>query len=145
MDLPRPVELPPPPPAAAGLLCPHCGAAEFTTRWRTFADGTRHVQADCARCKRFVRWMKQRGAPEPRVQFAPADTPRNRLAPPTPEDVWEWLGLIRLADQTWRAVAKAPTLERCWDTLLHFPGEGDLLCMPSKRLPNASQPGDENG
>jgi hypothetical protein len=146
MDLPRPVELPPPPPPAElGLCCRRCGASAFTTCWQTFANGTKHVRMDCGRCGAYVRYLKQQGAPEPKVQFAPADTPRNRLAPPTPADAWEWVGMIRLEDQVWRAVAKAPTLERCWDSLLTFGGEGDLLCMPSRRLPNASQPGDENG
>ena len=136
MTLPPPVNLPPPPPPAdLGLCCRRCGASAFKTAWQTFSNGTRHVRMSCARCGQFARYLKPEGAPEPRVEFAPAGTPENRLQAPVPAERWEWVGLIRLEDQVWRAVAKAPTLERCWDTLLHYPGEGDLLCMPSRLVP----------
>jgi hypothetical protein len=132
MELPPPVNLPPPPPLAdLGLCCRGCGASAFRTLWQTFTDGARHVRMECSRCGTFARYLKQDGAPEPRVELAPPDTPRNRRGAPVPEDKWEWIGLVRQEDQVWRAVAKALTLERCWDVLLHYPGEPDLLCMPS--------------
>ena len=49
------------------------------------------------------------------------------MPPPT----W-WLGYIRLADGYWRPVASAPTLPGCWAALLHFPGGGPRLCIPSQ-------------
>ena len=48
--------------APDGLLCLHCGAAAFRTSWQSFANGTRHVRADCARCGAFVRWPIFRSA-----------------------------------------------------------------------------------
>src|SRR5262249_47776852 len=106
----------------AGLLCQKCGAAEFKTSWQQFAGGKKHLRADCARCGAFVRYLKQPGAPEPEYQPAPEGTHRsNNAAPP---DSWLWIGMIRLNDGLWRAVATAPTLAKCWDVLLHYPGQG---------------------
>jgi hypothetical protein len=31
----------------------------------------------------------------------------------------------------WR-VGEAPTLGRCWDSLLTYPGDGDRLCVPTR-------------
>jgi hypothetical protein len=122
-------------PVPDGLLCPKCGAAEFRTAWATFKDGSRHVRADCAKCGAFVRFLKQSpDAPDFRYEATtvtasmPADHPA-RKAPP---DGWTWIGLVRLDDGHWRAVATSTTLARCWDALLHYPGVGDLLCIPSK-------------
>src|SRR6185312_6957850 len=113
-----------------GLVCRRCGGARFRTSWQTFSDGTRHVRADCAACGAFVRYLKQPGAPEPRHEPQRADASRPSLAP-LPVS-WRWIGWIRQADRVWRPVAEAATLEGCWDTLLHYPGEGDRLCIPSR-------------
>jgi hypothetical protein len=125
-----PVELPPAASAPEGLRCPKCGGTAFKTFWQTFADGSKHVRADCAACGAFVRYLKQPGSPdfkhEPRKPGAHID---ELAAPP---DSWCWIGMIRQADELWRAVAMAPTLGRCWDCLLTYPGEGDRLCVPSK-------------
>src|SRR5262249_21301356 len=43
----------------AGLACRSCGAAGMRTRWQTFADNTRHIRAECARCGAFPRFLKQ--------------------------------------------------------------------------------------
>jgi hypothetical protein len=122
---------PPPPPAELGLACRRCGATAFRTAWQTFANGTRHVRADCAGCGTFARYLKQAGSPDFKSEMAPAGTPANLRRPPTPESDWEWLGLVRLADQQWRPVALAPSLARCWEALLTYPGEPDRLCIPS--------------
>jgi hypothetical protein len=117
-------------PEALGITCRRCGGSRFRTGRQTFADGTRHVRADCATCGAFVRYLKQPGAPEPRLSPRRPDASRQSLAPPSAS--WRWLGWIRQADQVWRPVAEAATLEACWDVLLHYPGEGDRLCIPSR-------------
>jgi hypothetical protein len=113
-----------------GLKCPKCGGTEFKTWWQTFANGTRHIRADCAACRAFVRYLKQPDSPEPKYQPRRPDASKESLAPP-PAD-WQWLGWVRQGDGIWRSVALCPTLARCWDTLLHYPGEGDLLCIPTR-------------
>jgi hypothetical protein len=124
----------------AGVACPQCGAAEFRTYWQTFADGSRHVRVDCARCKKFVRYAKQTAdAPEHKHEPVAADVPAWRKAAPVPQDKWDWLGLIRQDDNAWRPVALAPTLARAWDALLHYPGQGDLLCVPTRPVPKENQ------
>lgn len=125
-------------PAEAGLACAHCGATEFKTVWQTFADGIRHARADCSRCKRFVRYLKQQGAPEPRFERAPVDAKTQDLV--APSATWHWIGLIRQSDRVWRPVAMAATLGQCWDALMHFPGVGDYLCVPTR--PDAKKRGD---
>jgi hypothetical protein len=49
---------PDPAPAALGLACAGCGATEIRTWWQTFANGTKHVRAECARCGRFLRYLR---------------------------------------------------------------------------------------
>jgi hypothetical protein len=127
IDLPCPA-----PPPDLNLAC-RCGATTFRTSWQTFRNGTKHVRMDCAACGRFIRYLKQPGGPEPRLELPPSDLPDHRRWSPTPEESWEWIGLHRGVDGLWRPVALAPTLERCWDCLLSFPSEGDLLAIPSLR------------
>jgi hypothetical protein len=124
----------PTPSIPPGVTCPHCGATEFKTRWQTFVSGVRHVRMECASCKRFVRYLKQ----SPQSLDYRHEPRRHDAHPPEltpPPASWEWIGLIRKSDQVWRAVALAPTLGRCWDTLLHNPGEGDRLCISTKPDP----------
>jgi hypothetical protein len=99
--------------------------------WQTFANGTRHVRADCASCKGFVRYLKQTAtAPDYLHRPLPPDAHLEaRKAPPAG---WDWLGWIRQHDGVWRPVALARTLACCWDALLHYPGKGDLLCIPTR-------------
>jgi hypothetical protein len=131
-------------PAELGLVCPGCGAAEFKTRCQEFRDGTRHVRADCARCGKFVRYLKQPGGPDFKLErYRPdPDQPDHPAHEPPPES-WRWVGFIRQADRVWRPVAEAPTLGRCWDALLHYPGDGDRLCVPTR--PGKATKGEEEG
>jgi hypothetical protein len=132
MDMPNQTINLPMPSIPPGLICPHCGATEFTTSWQTFADGTRHLRMGCRACGGFVRFLKQsKDQPDYRKEPRRPDAHQPELTPPATS--WEWIGLIRHSDQVWRAVALAPTLARCWDSLLHYPGEGDRLCVPSKK------------
>jgi hypothetical protein len=122
-------------PTPNGLLCRKCGAAEFRTHWQTHSNGSQHVRADCARCGHFVRWLKQSPSqPDYRYEPSPVTTtmPAHHPARKAPPDVWTWIGLVRLDDGLWRPVATSRTQEGCWDTLLHYPGEGDRLCIPSR-------------
>src|SRR6266542_5977771 len=111
-----------------GIVCRKCGAAEFRTYWQTFANGNRHVRADCARCGAFVRYLKQEGAPEPK--FEPKRPDASAAATAAPADDAEWVGWIRPADGRWRPVALAATLGKCWDVLLTCPLDGDRLALP---------------
>ncbi len=115
---------------AAGVVCPRCKTAAFTTTWQTLPDKTRSVRMDCVACGAFVRLLPQRrdGTPDFQHQPRPADAHARDLAPPP--DGWSWLGFIRQSDQVWRPVALAASLPGCWDCLLTFPGRGDLLCVP---------------
>jgi hypothetical protein len=117
--------------ALAGLVCGGCGASRFTTSWQTFRDGSRHIRVDCGACHRFVRYARQTGSPAPRYRPAP-DVSGEQLAAPVPEEEWHWIGLIRQADNQWRPVALAKTLPRVWDVLLHYPGDGEFLCVPTR-------------
>ncbi|HEX5271849.1 MAG TPA: hypothetical protein VFW33_15230 [Gemmataceae bacterium] len=118
-----------------GLSCPKCGATAFKTFWQTFENGTRHVRCDCAECGAFVRYLKQPGAPEPKYEPRKPTAHAGELA--TPPADWHWIGLIRQDDEMFHPVALAPTRDRCWDALLHFPGEGDRLIIPTRVVPPA--------
>ena len=40
--------------------CDHCEAeVDEALRWKTFADGTRHIEARCLYCRKFLRWAPQ--------------------------------------------------------------------------------------
>jgi hypothetical protein len=127
LNVPDVLTLPNPPPPE-GLTCPTCGVARFVTSWQTFANGTRHVRLSCGPCGRFIRYLKQEGVPEPKYEPRPVTV--SRAASKAPPESWQWLGLVRPEDRVWRAVALCPTLERCWDTLLTCPLQGDLLAYP---------------
>jgi hypothetical protein len=120
---------PPPAPADLGVVCRHCGRATFTTVWQVFSDNSKHVRMECSACRRFVRYLPQHkdGTPRYRVECSalPADHPGRKL----PTDV-QWIGLVRAADQVWRTVGMADTLEKCWDIVLSVWVEGDRLCCP---------------
>lgn len=48
------------PSAARGdVSCDRCGATDFTVRWQTFANGTRHIRVNCGRCGAYVRYAPQ--------------------------------------------------------------------------------------
>jgi len=98
----------------------------FGTAWSGRADGLRRVRLTCATCRTFVRHLGLEGGPEPKCEPT-TRTDRAHPALAAPTDGWVWIGLIRQSDQVWRAVA----LGRAWDALLHYPGEGDLLVIPS--------------
>ena len=38
------------------MSCPHAVSSES---WRTFKDGTRHIEVRCTRCNAFLGWKKQ--------------------------------------------------------------------------------------
>jgi hypothetical protein len=135
IDAPPPCP-PDPPPAALGLVCPGCRGTKFRTAWQTFKDGSRHVRMSCAACNKFLKYLKKEDELDFRHEPRRTDASAFKLRPP-PES-WVWIGYIRQADQVWRPVAMAPTLERCWDTLLHFPGDGDFLAAPSVPPPSTS-------
>lgn len=124
-----------------GLACRQCQGTKFKTSWQTFADGTKHVRMDCGDCGAFVRYLKQPGAPGPKYEPRPPDAHAKALAPAPAPDSWAWLGLIRQADQWWRPVAYAATLGGVWDALLTFPGQGDLLAIPTR--PGQARAADE--
>jgi hypothetical protein len=37
-----------------------CGCDSFSYTWRTFDNGTRHIEQRCSACGVFVRWAPQR-------------------------------------------------------------------------------------
>lgn len=113
-----------------GITCRRCGGTAFKTVWQQFSDGKRHVRADCASCGGFVRYLKQPESPDFRFEPRQADAHGENLAPPP--ETWQWLGWIRQADEVWRPIALADTLDKCWEALMHFPGKGDLLCTPTR-------------
>ena len=39
--------------------CPIDGTTELRLRWRDHANGTKHIEARCARCGRFMLWLPQ--------------------------------------------------------------------------------------
>jgi len=40
--------------------CPHCEATvPEDLRWKTFANGTRHIESRCLYCRAFLRWAMQ--------------------------------------------------------------------------------------
>jgi hypothetical protein len=126
-------DLPPPrvPPASLGLSCPACQGTEFTTCWQTFKDGTRHARLDCARCKRYVRYLPRGGppgAPDFQLRRRPADAHRCETAPPPPG--WVWIGYLRSHDGLWRPVAMAEDLAGLWNALLGSWQVGDVLAVP---------------
>jgi hypothetical protein len=114
-------------PARIGLLCPACGGTEAKT-YRDRLDGIDLMRLECADCGRLLRHLEMSG--ELRFEPAPDDAHRAEKAPPGPG--WKWIGLVRLADNVWRAVALADSLGRCWDCLLTYPGVGDRLAIPTR-------------
>ena len=76
-------------------------------------------------------WSSRGLLPLYRVQPKPDDAHQVETAPPPAN--WEWIGYIRPADGRWYAVAKAATLERCWDALLTTHMRGDMLAVPVVR------------
>jgi hypothetical protein len=136
-----------PPPEALGVVC-RCGQATFTTAWRTFQDGTRHIEMRCAACNRFQKWLPQHKVDpdqgEPAVpafahQPRPASAHAQELKPP--EAPTGWLGHVRLADDLWRPVCWAQTLHKCWDALLTYPARCDLLAIPCDPPHQGQEPG----
>jgi hypothetical protein len=111
-----------------GISYPQCRATGFQTSWRILSDGTRHARLECAACLRFVRWPRQDPQPEHKYEPRRPDVRGAALQPPP--DRWHWLGFIRQADGLWKPVAMAETLGRCWEALLTYPYEGDLLAVP---------------
>jgi hypothetical protein len=124
---------PDPGPAAVGVVCPRCRGTRFKTTWQVFSDGSRHVRMTCAACNKFMRYLPRPDGPDLRLERRPHDARAYRMKPPPAS--YNWIGFIRQSDELWRAVALAPTLERCWDCLLTYPGDGDLLCVPSEPPP----------
>jgi hypothetical protein len=125
----------------AGVACRRCGGVEFTTAWQLFSDGTKHLRMACARCRAFLRWVKQDGSePIPRYARAPVGSSQPQLAAPVPATGWHWLGFIRQSDQVWRPVAYAETPAACWEAMLAYPGHGEILLCPTRPIqrPNAN-------
>jgi hypothetical protein len=130
-DAPEPP--PPLPPASSGLCCPRCRGAEFTTCWQLFQDGTRHARLDCARCRRYVRYLPQGF----RLRPQKPDAHRRETAPPPPG--WRWVGYLRSNDGLWRPVAAADDLASLWDALLGSWQVGDVLAVPEAPPPDGRE------
>jgi hypothetical protein len=113
-----------------GLRCPKCGESRFKTVWQTFANGTRHVRADCAKCKTFVRYLKQDGAPEP--EYRPRQPGASAYAYKAPPSDFWWIGYIRPDDGLWYAIALARTPGQCWDVLRYCPMDGETFIAPCR-------------
>jgi hypothetical protein len=110
-----------------GVVCRECGSSEFKTYWQTFTNGTRDVRAECAKCGAFAHYLPQALAHKHKQADA---TPKHM---PAPKDSDVWLGLVRLADGVWRAVAKATTLAKLWDVILSHPSwPAEWLLVPSE-------------
>ena len=45
--------------ARSEVPCDRCGGTDFTVRWQTFANGTRHIRVNCGRCGAYVRYAPQ--------------------------------------------------------------------------------------
>jgi hypothetical protein len=114
----------------AEFTCRSCGSATYRTSWQTFGNGTRHLRMECADCGVFARYLKQRpdGSPEFRMEVSALPATHPAVQPSPVGHVW--VGMVRAADQVWRVVGQAATLERCWDVLLSHPCEGDRLAWP---------------
>lgn len=135
-----PIACPPPP---AGVVCARCSATEFTTRWQTFANQTRHVRMECGSCGAFVRYLpqhKETATPNYRYEPKPVDSHRRETAPPHEGD--QWLGFVRSSDDLWRPVALAATLAACWEALLTSHMVGDRLAMPVRPVARGSESDD---
>ena len=39
--------------------CPKCGPVDPTFRWQNFKNSSKHLRADCSKCKRFIRYVEQ--------------------------------------------------------------------------------------
>ncbi len=39
------------------MVC-KCGAIDFVQTPRTFRDGTHHIEVRCAKCSRFIKWLR---------------------------------------------------------------------------------------
>jgi hypothetical protein len=120
---------PEPGPEQLGLCCPSCGATEARTS-RECLDGVDLMRLACAGCGRLLRHLEMSGPL--RFEPAPDDANRAEKAPPGPG--WGWIGMVRLSDNVWRAVALADSLGRVWDCLLTYPGTGDRLAIPTRPL-----------
>jgi hypothetical protein len=138
-------------PAAAGLACPRCKGTEFKTCWQTFSNNTKHVRMDCGSCGAFIKYLKQHPETVPagevlaRATYTPAGPEANRFnTAAAPADA-EWVGHVRGSDGLWRPVCLAKDLAGCWDALLCYPAVGDLLCIPTERVPRGRGPADERG
>jgi hypothetical protein len=130
-----------------GVACGSCGGTEGRTFWQTFADGTRHVRLECARCKRFIRWLPQHKHEKPEQEEdepvgyytkRPADVHAGEVK--VPGSGWCWIGYVRLADEVWRPVALATSLARAWESLLSWPGRPEVLILPSRDTRKADGP-----
>jgi hypothetical protein len=117
----------------AGIVCPACGGSTFTSWWDSGENGSSIIRLNCAACRQFVRHFSPPGGPEHGYRPAPPVS-SEQLAAPVPAEEWHWLGMIRQDDNVWRPVGMARTLGRAWDVLLHFPGDGEHLVIPTRPL-----------
>lgn len=46
-------------PRRSEVSCDRCGGTDFTFRWQTFANGTRHIRVNCGRCGAYARYATQ--------------------------------------------------------------------------------------
>jgi hypothetical protein len=123
--------------ARAGVLCGACGGSTFITCGELGFAGMRQIRVDCAACRRFVCYVSPAGGPPHGYRPAPPVSCEQRAAP-LPAEEWSWIGLIRQDDGVWRPVGMAKTLAKAWDILMHYPGDGDLLCVPTRPVVPAS-------
>lgn len=118
-------------PQKLGLTCPDCGSIDTVTSQRTFANGTVHVEARCAKCHRFEKWL-----PKSKLKYRMAATPPAESNHPATLflETSHWIGYCRWSDGCWRPIAMAPSLNRLWEALLDFPNcdKLDLLAWPAK-------------
>lgn len=65
------------------LACQACGWTEARLQWQTFANGTRHIRAECRRCGRYIRFVPQT---QDNVQRADREATSGPSGPGPPAD-----------------------------------------------------------
>ncbi|MEK9207428.1 MAG: hypothetical protein AAB922_03035 [Patescibacteria group bacterium] len=52
------------------LFCPSCRKEnEYTTKERFFSNGTKHIEAICVTCNKWIKFLQQVGAEEFRMPY----------------------------------------------------------------------------
>jgi hypothetical protein len=62
------------------IACPSCPGAGVVYYWQQFADGRRHIRADCNRCHRYIKFAPKR---PPYTDLADANSGPGAAGPST--------------------------------------------------------------